>query len=111
LLTALIKHESVNNPDALSLKSAISYAQVMPANYKRCKLKAASELWDAEKNINCGAQILSENIKNNKGDLEKALVEYNGGPNAYKERYPESIKHSKEVMKNFAQNTLDSHQG
>lgn len=109
LLKALIRHESHDNPDALSLKSAISYAQIMPANYKRCNLKSKGELWNTEKNIRCGAQILSEELKTSKGDLEKALFAYNGGSNAFKNKYPESVKHSQTVMKIYAQNMLDSH--
>lgn len=106
LLSALIKHESAENADALSLKAAIGYAQIMPDNYKRCGLSKKSELWDIKKNIRCGAQILSEELNTNKGDLEKALFSYNGGPKAYPNKYPESVKHAATVMKIFAQNSL-----
>lgn len=112
LLKALIRHESLDNPDAISLKGAIGYAQIMPDNYKRCGLKRKSELWDAEKNIKCGAQIFSEELNTYQGDILKALNAYNGGPKAVNSKtggdspYAESNRHAKEVLRLFAQNSL-----
>lgn len=105
LLRALIRHESLENPDALSLKGAIGYAQIMPANAKRCGLSRVSELWDMQKNVRCGAQILSEELQVYDGDLEKALFSYNGGPSCVKHRCSESINHANKVRAIFAQNT------
>lgn len=103
LVSALIQKESAENADALSLKGAISYAQIMPANYKRCGLKKMSELWDTAKNIKCGCQILKEELITAKGDLEKALYSYNGGSQAYSRRYPESVNYANKILKNYAQ--------
>lgn len=107
-LSALVKHESVEDADALSFKGAIGYAQIMPDNYKRCGLKKKSELWDMEKNVRCGAQIISEELKTYNGDTLQALAAYNGGPkcvNTVKGADPkcsESVRHAKEVLRLFA---------
>lgn len=107
LLKALIHQESTENADALSLKGAIGYGQIMPANAKRCGLKKVSELWDTAKNIKCSAQILSEELTTSKGDLEKALFSYNGGPLAYTKKYSESVNYSAKILKNFAQSSVN----
>jgi len=107
LLHALIKHESAENADALSLKSAIGYSQIMPDNYKRCGLNKKSELWDTEKNIRCGARILSEELATYKGDLRKALRAYNGGPKCVSGGCSESERHSADIMARFAQSSVN----
>lgn len=102
LLKSLVKHESAGNQDALSLKGAIGNFQIMSPNAKRCGLKKVSELWITEKNVKCGSQILSEELATYKGDLNKALQSYNGGPRAVN-KFPESIKYANNVMSTFAQ--------
>lgn len=111
-LSALIKHESAEDSDALSLKGAIGYAQIMPDNYKRCGLKKKSELWDMEKNVRCGAQIIAEELNTYKGDVLMALSSYNGGPKCVNEvkgaepKCAESRKHASEVLRLFAENSM-----
>jgi soluble lytic murein transglycosylase-like protein len=97
IFKALIKAESSWNPKARSKAGAISLGQIMPANAKRCGLKSAKELWDPVKNLHCGAQILKEEIRTYKGDLNRALQSYNGGPLCI-DRCQESINHARIVL-------------
>jgi soluble lytic murein transglycosylase-like protein len=71
--------------------------QVMPANFKRCKLPHAGALWETRNNINCGAQIIAEELANYK-QLDRALKVYNGGPKALTNRYPESEAYVVKVL-------------
>lgn len=105
LLHALATTESHKNPAALSLKGAIGVVQVMPANYKRCGLAHPGKLWDEATNIDCGAKILSEELTTYKGNLNRALQAYNGGPKAI-DNYPESKNYATKVTTLFAQNLL-----
>lgn len=102
LVRAVIHVESSGKLEAQSHKGAISYMQVMPFNYKRCKLDNAAQLWIPESNIKCGVQILAEELKVYKGDLVSALMVYNGGPKAIARQYPESVKYSKLVLAKLA---------
>lgn len=98
-LLRAIKHvESRGKALAESPKGAIGLMQIMPANAKRCGLKHYSQLFDPETNIDCGAQIISEELNTYGGDAIKALIAYNGGPRAVKAGYPESVKYAQNVL-------------
>lgn len=112
---ALLHVESRNDADAISDKGAIGLLQVMPENLKRCGLKRKIDLLDEEKNIECGVQILDEEMKTYKDDVVKAIWAYNGGPNAVKVilrcgvenrscmgGYTQSVDHSRKVLKQLA---------
>jgi soluble lytic murein transglycosylase-like protein len=102
LLRAQIKIESTNNADAHSIKGARGLMQIMPSNAQRCGLSSVAELWDEEKNIDCGAQIVSEELRNYKGNVISALMVYNGSPRALKYNYPESVNYASNVIKEMA---------
>lgn len=97
LLYAIMQIESANNPKAESHKGAISLMQVMPFNYKRCGLLSPKDLWDAKKNVDCGAQIISEELKHFKGNVTKALQAYNGGRGCVG-KCGESVQYSRKVL-------------
>lgn len=78
LFRALIRVESGIDASAVSPVGARGIAQIMPFNAKRCGLADADKLFDATHNLRCGAQILSEEIKEH-GDVHKALTVYNCG--------------------------------
>lgn len=108
LALALAHHESIDNPDALSLKGAIGIMQVMPANYQRCGLKYKSDLWIKSKNIKCGIQILSEELITYKNNIVEALNAYNGGSQCVNKAggespCAESRKHAYKTLKIYAQ--------
>ena len=105
IIKGLMQHESSNRADAYSPKGAIGLMQIMPFNAKRCGVKP-HELWQEEKNIMCGTQILSEELKTYKGNLEKALRAYNGGHKCVINSCKESINHSLQTAKNIAQNLI-----
>jgi len=77
LLVALIETESSFRVKAESHKGARGLTQVMPFNAKRCGL-TPDQLWDVSLNLDCGAQILREEIIRLKS-IEKALAVYNSG--------------------------------
>ena len=107
LLSALITQESAGNENAYSPKSAIGLTQIMPFNAKRCGLSSPSKLWDTSNNIKCGAQILSEELKNYKGNIRSALEAYNGGSRAVG-HFPDSKAYANRVIEVFAQNLAKS---
>jgi soluble lytic murein transglycosylase-like protein len=78
LLHALVKVESGYRQQAVSPVGARGLSQVMPANYRRCGLKDAGELFDPVSNLRCGALILRQEI-DRLGSLRDALTVYNCG--------------------------------
>lgn len=83
LFRALITHESHWNVAAVSPQNAIGLTQVQPATAKEiCDLEA-EDLFDAEKNLDCGAQYFSGLIEEF-NSVELALCAYNAGPNRVK---------------------------
>jgi soluble lytic murein transglycosylase-like protein len=78
LLHALVKVESGYRQQAVSPVGALGLSQVMPANYRRCGLKDAGELFDPVSNLRCGALILRQEI-DRLGSLRDALTVYNCG--------------------------------
>lgn len=83
LIRAIMHHESRGKADAVSEVGAISYMQVMAFNAKRCGL-TVGQLKEKVPNINCGAQIIDEDIVSQDEDVEKGLQQYNGGPKCVK---------------------------
>ncbi len=83
LVRSLIHVESGGKQDIESWVGAIGTMQIMPANAKRCGVKK-EELLNKRKNIACGVQILSEELRTYGGNTLEALWAYNGGPNAVK---------------------------
>lgn len=83
LFRALVTHESNWNIDAVSPRNAIGLAQVQPATAAEiCNLQT-QELFDPEKNLDCGAKYFSELLEEF-GFVELALCAYNAGPNRVK---------------------------
>lgn len=101
LARALMKVESNNNRFAVSHVGAIGAMQVMPFNAKRCGLPHYGELFDEEKNIQCGVRILAEDMKAAKNNPQIALQVYNGGPKCVN-KCKESIEHARKVLTEMA---------
>ncbi len=83
LFRALITHESHWNARAVSPQNAIGLAQIQPATAGEICGLEAEELFDAEKNLDCGAQYFSELLEQF-GTADLALCAYNAGPNRVK---------------------------
>lgn len=101
LARSLMHVESAGNPLAISPKGAIGVMQIMPANAKRCGYSSPAMLFDEAKNIRCGVQILSEELKTYGNDPVRALQSYNGGGRCIG-KCRESIEHSAKVLKALA---------
>ncbi len=80
LLFELIKKESSFRPNAISPVGARGLTQLMPSTAKHICNLALPEIYDIEKNIDCGAKYLNIMLKDFKGDLKLALAAYNIGP-------------------------------
>ena len=97
LLHALVQIESGKRVDAISPKGATGLSQVMPFNARRCGLSHAEYLKHPILNLECGAQILREELDTYKGDVTKALQSYNGGPKCLG-KCRESVEYAKKVL-------------
>lgn len=102
LVRAVMHVESRAKKFAESPKGAIGPMQVMPFNARRCDLEHYSLLWTPETNVRCGVQILSEELKAQKGNVLNALEAYNGGPGCIG-KCRESVNYSRAVLARLAQ--------
>lgn len=78
LLAAVLRSESANNPDAVSSKGAIGYAQLMPDTAKEMGV----DINDPRQNVIGGARYLKK-MYDKYGNYESALAAYNWGPGNY----------------------------
>lgn len=79
LFRALITQESAWNPSAVSARGAAGLTQLMPATaLDACGLQPA-ERFDPTKNLDCGAQYFSKQLRRFKS-VDLALAAYNAGP-------------------------------
>jgi len=77
LLAVLLVENPMLEPSARSSAGATGLMQVMPlhaGNWKKC----SGDLQQIETNICYGAQIFKSNLNAVKGDIERALLRYNG---------------------------------
>lgn len=107
LFEALIETESGFNPDARSSKGAIGLAQVMPFWAKELGYTHVSQLWTPYDNLNAGALILSGYLRDNDGDVERSLQQYNGGRGCIG-RCAESLNYSASVLIKYAKKVFRS---
>lgn len=79
LIVGLMQVESAYNPFAVSSVKARGLLQVMYSVWgKTFKIKKASDLHDIELNIDTGIRVLKHYLDKNKGNVTKALQNYNG---------------------------------
>lgn len=80
----LIKVESNFNPKAKSHCNARGLTQVIPKWHReRCNLISDDDLYNPEKNLDCGLSYLRE-LYLETYSISEALAMYNVGPNNYK---------------------------
>lgn len=88
LIRAIIKVESNFNPNTVSKAGAKGLMQLMPEN---CKDLGISDPFNIEQNIDGGTRHIKEYLDKYNGDVEMALMAYNGGPTRMARRGVRSI--------------------
>ncbi len=88
LIRAIIKVESNFNPNTVSKAGAKGLMQLMPEN---CKDLGISDPFNIEQNIDGGTRHIKEYLDKYNGDVEMALMAYNGGPTRMARRGVKSI--------------------
>lgn len=85
LILAIIAVESRFQERAVSNQGARGLMQVMPRSHPH-KVRAiggAYALFDPEKNIDAGSQILASYLEDNSGNLKRALLRYSGSQGSH----------------------------
>jgi soluble lytic murein transglycosylase len=83
LVLAVIRQESLFDPEALSPAGARGLMQLMPVTARRIGGDAAAlRLEDPSNNVRLGVALLAQLIDHYGGSLVKALAAYNGGEDA-----------------------------
>lgn len=88
LIRAIIKVESNFNHNTVSKAGAKGLMQLMPEN---CKDLGISDPFNIEQNIDGGTRHIKEYLDKYNGDVEMALMAYNGGPTRMARRGVKSI--------------------
>jgi len=88
LIRAIIKVESNFNPNCVSKAGAKGLMQLMPEN---CRDLGVADPFDIEQNIDGGTRHIKEYLDKYNGDVEMALMAYNGGPTRMAKRGVKSI--------------------
>lgn len=88
LVKAIIKVESNFDPNVVSSAGAKGLMQLMPEN---CKALGLEDPFNIEQNIEGGVKHIKEYIDRYDGDIEMALMAYNGGPTRMMNRGVTSI--------------------
>lgn len=88
LVRAIIKVESNFDPNAVSSAGASGLMQLMPEN---CRALGVTDPFNIEQNIDGGIRHIKEYIDRYNGDIEMALMAYNGGPTRMMNRGVASI--------------------
>ena len=88
LVKAIIKVESNFDPNVVSSAGAKGLMQLMPEN---CRDLGVEDPFNIEQNIEGGVKHIKEYIDRYDGDIEMALMAYNGGPTRMMNRGVTSI--------------------
>lgn len=111
LIRSIIKVESNFNPNVVSSAGAKGLMQLMPFN---CKDLGVTNPFDIEQNINGGTKHIKEYLKMYGGDVQMALMAYNGGPGRMASRGVKSIndiyKMPKETQ-NYVSKVMEHYKG
>jgi soluble lytic murein transglycosylase-like protein len=102
LVLALIKIESNFDPKAVSSAGAIGLTQIIPFWHADKGVTAKSAL-NPEFSIHAGVKILVEYLGWHKGDLRKALLQYNGSLKIKGAKYADNVLSMKTKINNFVE--------
>ncbi len=88
LIRSIIKVESNFNPNTVSSAGAKGLMQLMPQN---CRDLGVTDPFNIEQNIDGGTRHIKEYLDKYNGDVQMALMAYNGGPTRMSRRGVTSI--------------------
>lgn len=88
LIRSIIKVESNFNPNCTSSAGAKGLMQLMPEN---CKYYNVTDPFDINQNIDAGTRHIKDYLDKYNGNVEMALMAYNGGPTRMANRGVKSI--------------------
>lgn len=111
LIKAVIKTESNFKVNAVSSAGAKGLMQIMPANFKSLGI---TNPFDIYQNIDGGTKLLKEYMDRYNGDVEMALMAYNGGPGRMKRRGVTSVAHIYKMPKetqNYVKKVMNYYKG
>ena len=111
LIKSIIKIESNFNPNAVSSVGAKGLMQIMPFNYKNLGI---TDPFDIEQNINGGTKYIKQCLDMYDGNVEMALMAYNGGPTRMKNRgveTPEDIYKMPKETQNYVSKVIQVYRG
>lgn len=83
LILAVIKQESDFDSNSTSGAGAAGLMQIMPENFSSLGI---TDQYDVEQNVNGGTKLLKEYLDQYGGNMEMALMAYNGGPGTMQRR-------------------------
>lgn len=83
LILSIIKQESDFNPNDTSSCGAAGLMQVMPENFSNTGI---TDAYDINQNVNGGTKLFKEYLDQYNGNIEMALMAYNGGPGTMQRR-------------------------
>lgn len=89
LIRSIIKVESNFNPNCVSKAGAAGLMQLMPENVKHYGI---SDPFNIEQNIDAGTRHIKDYLDKYNGNVEMALMAYNGGPTRMARRGVKSIE-------------------
>ncbi|MGL4913734.1 MAG: lytic transglycosylase domain-containing protein [Romboutsia sp.] len=89
LIRSIVKVESNFNPNCVSSAGAKGLMQLMPEN---CKEYGIKDPFNIEENIDGGTRHIKDYLNKYNGDVQMALMAYNGGPTRMARRGVESIE-------------------
>lgn len=83
LIYAIIKQESDFDSTCTSGVGAAGLMQIMPSNFSYLGI---TDAYDVDQNVNGGTKLLKEYLNQYGGDIQMALMAYNGGPGTMQRR-------------------------
>jgi soluble lytic murein transglycosylase-like protein len=111
LIKAIIKVESNFNPNTVSSAGAKGLMQLMPENCRDLNVKNPFSI---EENIDGGTRHIKEYLDKYNGNIEMALMAYNGGPTRMMKRGVTSIEHIYKMPKetqNYVPKVMNYYRG
>lgn len=111
LIKAVIKTESNFKTTVVSKAGAKGLMQIMPSNFSKLGI---TNPFDIYQNVDGGTKLLKEFIDKYDGDVQMALMAYNGGPTRMKNRGVTSIEHIYKMPKetqNYVKKVMNYYKG